>query len=71
VDYVNTLTHEAHKLLFAVLDEQNQIPPDVADDIREWNKQRYGFGWGDGYGLQHGSSMFIATRTTPKAGLTR
>jgi hypothetical protein len=45
VDYVNTLTHEAHELLFAVLAGPNRIPPDVADDIRGWEQQRYGFGW--------------------------
>lgn len=45
VDHVTTLTMQARKLLFAVLEEHHQIPPDVVADIREWERQTYGLGW--------------------------
>jgi hypothetical protein len=31
--------------LFSVLDGPHQIPADVAQEIRDWEQQHYGFGW--------------------------
>jgi hypothetical protein len=44
-DHVNSLNIQAHKLLLALLDGPHQIPADVEQGIREWDRQRYGFGW--------------------------
>src|SRR4051812_2912179 len=42
---VNTMTDEAHRLLFSVLEGSHQIPPDVEQDIREWDQQNFRYGW--------------------------
>jgi hypothetical protein len=39
VDHVNALTYTANKLLLQVLDGENQIPPDICEQIREWEKK--------------------------------
>jgi hypothetical protein len=45
VYHVNTLNAEAVRLLFLVLEGPHQIPGEHAQEIREWEQQRYLFGW--------------------------
>jgi hypothetical protein len=45
LDDVRALTNKATRLLFSVLDGPHQIPADVAQGIRDWEQQHYGFGW--------------------------
>ena len=45
VDHVQQLTVRAECVLRGVLEHDSHIPPDIQQQIREWEQQKMGYGW--------------------------
>jgi hypothetical protein len=45
VDHAFVLTHKACQLLNTVLQGPHRIPADIVEQIQEWEKHEYGYGW--------------------------